>query len=151
MCATKNHDSRGSDTLVTAQAGVVKAVLPCMASVLTAVDPADWPSAVRPFGAVLQRCADPRPKVRRRAQTGLVDVLAALQRSPALPDASAAVLQGGALSTTVQHAFMLCNLCQVGGCDKSHRWSLDVMRHSRLTVTVFDVSPSGHVNDASRS
>ncbi len=88
--------------MVAAQAGVVKAVLPCLASVLTAVDPADWPLAVRPFGTLLQRCADLRHKVRRRAQTGLVDVLAALQRSPALPDASAAVLQGDASSTPLQ-------------------------------------------------
>ena len=87
---------------------MVKAVLPCLASVLTAVNPVDWPSAVRPFAALLQRCADPRPKVRRRAQTGLVDVLAALQRSPALPDASAAVLQGDPWSaTSLLHSFMV--------------------------------------------
>jgi len=92
------------DIVVVMQAGVVKAVLPCLASVLTAVDPADWPSAVRPFGALLQRCADSRPKVRRRAQTGLVDVLASLQRSPALPDASAAVLQGDTRSTCLHMA-----------------------------------------------
>ena len=85
-----------------AQAGVVKAVLPCLASVLTAVDPANWPAAVRPFTALLQHCADPRPKVRRRAQTGLVDVLAALQRSPSLPDASSAVLQGATPSGSAQ-------------------------------------------------
>ena len=96
--------SKRETALHVLQAGVVKAVLPCIASVLTALDPADWPSAVRPFSVLLQHCTDPRPKVRRRAQTGIVDVLAALQRSAALPHASAAILQGDLPSTLLENA-----------------------------------------------
>ena len=94
----------------------MKAVLPCLAAVLTALDPSDWPTAVRPFAALLRHCADPRPKVRRRAQTGLVDVLAALQRSPALPDASAAVLQGDTFSGS------LTDCHKIGALVREVRW-----------------------------
>ena len=76
------------------QAGTLRAALACLGYITAAVNPADWAPALRPFTLLLQYSTDSRPKVRKRAQYGLVDVLAALQGTPALQGASDAVLRG---------------------------------------------------------
>ena len=81
------------------QASVAKAALACLSHVLAAVSPSDWPLASEPMMLLLRSCIDSRPKVRRRAQSGLVEVLAALQRSSAIADASALVAKGKVLHT----------------------------------------------------
>eukprot|EP00887_Chlorella_sp_A99_P003957 scaffold11.g3957.t1 len=74
-------------------AAVLRPALGCLAQVLAAAGVADWPAALRPLNILLSGCLDHRPKVRKRATGGLVDVLAGLQRSPAaLAPASDAVL-----------------------------------------------------------
>ena len=83
------------------QASVIRAALPCLSHVLAALDPADWPSATQPFTLLLRFCIDARPKVRRRAQSGLVDVLAAVQRTVAIDNASALVLKGASTPTSL--------------------------------------------------
>lgn len=81
-------ETRGSD------GALARAVLPCLCQVLAALNPADWPAAARPFALVLDTCLDARPKLRKKAQAGLVDVLACLQTAPvALLPASEAVLK----------------------------------------------------------
>jgi len=85
------------------QASVIRAALPCLSHVLAALDPADWPSATQPFTLLLRFCIDARPKVRRRAQGGLVDVLAAVQRTTAIDNASALVLKGDIPFSTDTH------------------------------------------------
>ena len=56
--------------------------------------PTDWPALSRGFGLVLTTCLDHQPKLRKKAQSGLVDILAALQTMPtALAPASEAVLK----------------------------------------------------------
>ena len=65
-----------------------------MGYVTAAVNPAEWAPALRAFTLLLQYSTDGRPKVRKRAQYSLVDVLAALQATAALPGASDAVLRG---------------------------------------------------------
>lgn len=77
-----------------AKAAVVKAALAGLSQVAAAADPRDWPAAAPAFGLLLSLAMDARPKVRRRAQSGLLEVLAALQGTPALAPASAAVLKG---------------------------------------------------------
>ncbi len=76
------------------QASTLKPVLSCLATVTAAADPREWASAVRPFGLLLGLSLDERPKVRKRAQEGIVDVLAAVQGTPAADLAAASVLRG---------------------------------------------------------
>eukprot|EP00873_Tetraselmis_striata_P019446 jgi/Tetstr1/439710/TSEL_028129.t1 len=74
------------------KAAPLKAYLGCLAQLLAAADPSSWgPLTVRPWGMLLHLATDPRPKVRKRAATGMVEVLAALQRTPALNTASDAL------------------------------------------------------------
>ncbi|KAK9845416.1 hypothetical protein WJX81_006006 [Elliptochloris bilobata] len=75
------------------QAAVVKAALAALSAVAAAADPRDWPAAASAFGLLLRLATDARPKVRRRAQEGAVEALAALQGTPALAPGSAAVLK----------------------------------------------------------
>ncbi|KAG2487102.1 hypothetical protein HYH03_014215 [Edaphochlamys debaryana] len=70
------------------EAATAKAALGCLAAILAAADPAAWLAAVPAFNQMLTFVTDNRPKVRKRAVGGLVEVLAALQRSPALGSAS---------------------------------------------------------------
>ena len=65
-----------------------------MGYITAAVTPTEWAPAIRPFTTLLRYSTDARPKVRKRAQSSLVDVLAALQGTPALQGASDAVLKG---------------------------------------------------------
>lgn len=77
------------------QAQVVKPALACLCTMLAAVSAADWLAAAPPFNSVLGFCVDQRPKVRKTAQAGLVDVLAGMQASQQLlAQASEAVLKG---------------------------------------------------------
>lgn len=76
------------------QAGTLRAALACLGYITAAVRPTEWAPALRPFTLLLQYSTDARPKVRKRAQYSLVDVLAALQGTPALQGASDAVLRG---------------------------------------------------------
>jgi hypothetical protein len=62
-----------------------------------ALDPGNWPAAAGPFTTLVSTCLDPRPKVRKKAAAGLVEVLAALQHTTALPAASAIMLKGALL------------------------------------------------------
>ena len=65
-----------------------------MGYITAAVTPTEWAPALRPYTTLLRYSTDARPKVRKRAQSSLVDVLAALQGTPALQGASEAVLKG---------------------------------------------------------
>ncbi|GFR52360.1 hypothetical protein Agub_g14918 [Astrephomene gubernaculifera] len=76
-----------------AEAATAKAALGCLAQVLAAADPAAWLAAVPAFNQLLTFLTDARPKVRKRASGGLVEVLAGLQRSAALGAASELVLK----------------------------------------------------------
>ena len=87
---------------------VVKATLGALSQVAAAADPRDWPAAAPAFGLLLSLATDVRPKVRRRAQAGLAEALAALQGAPALPPASAAVLKGARLSGRVRAGAHRC-------------------------------------------
>ena len=73
---------------------MLKPAVACLSSMLAAADPNDWPASARPFSLLVGFATSPRPKVRKRAHDGLVQVLAAWQHSPALLQASAAVLAG---------------------------------------------------------
>jgi ribosomal RNA-processing protein 12 len=81
-------EARGEETTV------AKPALACLCQVLAALNPADWPSAALPFATVLTACLDRRPKLRKKAHSGLAEVLAGLQPAPsALAEASDAVLK----------------------------------------------------------
>lgn len=69
-------------------------MLSCLATVTAAVDPREWASAVRPFGLLLGLSLDERPKVRKRAQEGVIGVLAAVQGTSAAEAAGSAVARG---------------------------------------------------------
>ncbi|KAG2424708.1 hypothetical protein HXX76_014284 [Chlamydomonas incerta] len=76
------------------EAAAAKAALGCLAAVLAAADPGSWLAAVPGLNTLLAFVTDGRPKVRKRAVLGLVEVLAGLQRSPgALGPASELVLK----------------------------------------------------------
>lgn len=82
------------------QAGTLRAALACLSYITAAVNPTEWAPALRPFTLLLRYSTDARPKVRKRAQYSLVDVLAALQGTPALQGASDAVLKGELVPAT---------------------------------------------------
>lgn len=110
---------------------MVRAALPCLSHILSALDPADWPAASQPFTVLLRFCIDARPKVRRRAQSGLVDVLAALQRTAAIADASALVVKGAALAS--------CGLLS-GGAQGLGLWASS-LGHGHVYSSVHIVNP----------
>jgi hypothetical protein len=87
------------ETWVVMQAGVLKPAVASLSYLLAAADFSDWPSAARPFGVLLSFATNLRPKVRKRAHDGMVQVLVALQHTQALQPASAAVLQGKLLAS----------------------------------------------------
>ncbi|WIA32410.1 hypothetical protein OEZ86_003236 [Tetradesmus obliquus] len=75
------------------QAAAAKAGLMCLGQVLAAVEPGAWPAAAPGFQLLLSFLTDARPKVRKRAQSSVSEVLAALQGSPAsLAAASEAIV-----------------------------------------------------------
>jgi hypothetical protein len=76
------------------QASVMKPALACLSTVLAAMDANDWPTASLPFSVLLSFSLSPRPKVRKRAHDGLLQVLASVQGTPVMAAASAALLQG---------------------------------------------------------
>ncbi len=94
------------------QANVIKAVITCLGQVTAAVDPTQWPGAVRPFGLLLQLLLDERPKVRKRAQDAAQSVLAALQDTAARQPASDTVLKSmhapASLSMTISVTLLWC-------------------------------------------
>jgi ribosomal RNA-processing protein 12 len=81
------------------QAGIVKAACGCLGTLLAAQEPGAWPSAQPSFQLLLAHLTDSRPKVRKRAQGSVTEVLAALQHQPAVlklaSDAVAAVTRAG--------------------------------------------------------
>ena len=89
------------------QAATLRSALHCLGYITAAVNPTEWAPALRPFTLLLRYSTDARPKVRKRAQYGLVDVLAALQGSPALQGASDAVLNGQSTSTRLLAVLIL--------------------------------------------
>ena len=76
------------------QAATVKAALLCLGRVTSFLNPGEWSSTVRPFGLLLKYAIDTRPKIRRHAQVGLVEVLAAVQGTAAHAPASETILRG---------------------------------------------------------
>ncbi|KAL3148459.1 hypothetical protein ABBQ38_013906 [Trebouxia sp. C0009 RCD-2024] len=98
VCSITRHAVKtkpaGFDKGIPMQAGTLRSALHCLSYITAAVNSAEWAPALRPFTLLLRYSTDARPKVRKRAQYGLVDVLAALQGSPALQGASDAVLEG---------------------------------------------------------
>lgn len=75
------------------EASVMKPALACLSTVLAAMDANDWPTASLPFSVLLSFSLSPRPKVRKRAHDGLLQVLASVQGTPVMAAASAALLQ----------------------------------------------------------
>lgn len=90
------------------QAGTLRPALACLGYVTAAVNPAEWAPALRPFTLLLQYSTDGRPKVRKRAQYSLVDVLAALQGTAALQGASDAVLRGMLVVISFKSVLHIC-------------------------------------------
>eukprot|EP00878_Enallax_costatus_P036532 GHUV01041032.1.p1 GENE.GHUV01041032.1~~GHUV01041032.1.p1 ORF type:complete len:246 (+),score=51.10 GHUV01041032.1:709-1446(+) len=75
------------------QAPACKGALLCLGQVLAAVEPGAWHAAVPGFQLLLSFLTDARPKVRKRAQSSLTDILAALQNTHGtLASASEAVV-----------------------------------------------------------
>ena len=60
---------------------------------MAALDPGNWPLAARPFQVLLAYVLDLRPKVRKRAQSGVQAVFATIQATPAIGAASDTVLK----------------------------------------------------------
>lgn len=65
-------------------ASVSRAALPCLSQALAAMGQGDWPALSRGFAIILTACLDSQPKIRKKAQSGLVDILASLQLMPQL-------------------------------------------------------------------
>lgn len=76
------------------QAPLAKAALQCLSQLLAALDPAAWLQAVPAVNQLLAFAMDARPKVRKRAAQGLVEMMAGLQHSVALASASELVAKG---------------------------------------------------------
>lgn len=90
------HDLTPSQPIVEAShnvAGPLKAALGCLAHILRACDPqSDFAESAPSFALLLKYALDERPKVRKRAAAGVVEVLVALQRSPACSKAAEVVV-----------------------------------------------------------
>ncbi|MEW5303887.1 MAG: hypothetical protein WDW36_006539 [Sanguina aurantia] len=72
-------------------ANVCKAALHCLSPILGGLDPSNWPPALLPFNTLLSFAVDGRPKVRKKAQAGLVEVMAALRGGASHGQASEAI------------------------------------------------------------
>jgi hypothetical protein len=95
------------------QAAHAKAALLCLSQLLAALDPSAWLSAVPAFNQLLAFSMDARPKVRKRAAQGLVEVFAGLQHSPALGQASD-LLAKGAWQILGGYCVPTCDVQSVG-------------------------------------
>lgn len=89
----------------------MKALVACLGEVTAAVDPAQWPGAVRPFGLLLQLLLDERPKVRKRAQDAAQAVLVGLQGTSARQPASEAVLKSALLRACALSLLRMMSCC----------------------------------------
>lgn len=73
---------------------LTRAALPCLIQLTAAMNTQDWPALSRGFNLVVAACLASQPKLRKKAQTGVGDILASLQTMPAaLAPASEAVLK----------------------------------------------------------
>jgi ribosomal RNA-processing protein 12 len=75
-----------------ANAATVKAGLSCVENVLVAADKSNWLALAPSFNLLLHHCLDARPKVRKRAQGCIVEVLTNLHGTHALTTASDSVV-----------------------------------------------------------
>jgi hypothetical protein len=73
---------------------IVKPVLGCLGPVLAAMEPGEWPAAVKSFNLLVRLVLDGRPKVRKAAQSSLLEVLATIQRTPAAASGTDAIHRG---------------------------------------------------------
>mmetsp|Transcript_19672 Transcript_19672/g.54892 ORF Transcript_19672/g.54892 Transcript_19672/m.54892 type:complete len:1497 (+) Transcript_19672:183-4673(+) len=73
------------------QAGAAKVAMQCVTHMLGCMHHDSWLAAAPAFGLLVSFLTDARPKVRKRAQACVVEVLAGLQASPALVPASEAI------------------------------------------------------------
>jgi len=81
------------DSCLCLQAPACKAALQCLGQVLSAVEPGSWHAASVGFQLLLSFNTDARPKIRKRATSSVIDMLAAAQTCPGnLAAASEAVL-----------------------------------------------------------
>lgn len=72
------------DTSTEVYSKIRVAIVPPLAQLLVAVGPEDWVGISRAFAIVLSASFDPKPRVRKKAQTALVDILSSFQSSSAL-------------------------------------------------------------------
>jgi len=66
------------------QTAAVKGAIGCLGTVLAAVDAANWAAAAPAWQLLLSFTTDARPKVRRRAVSACVEILASAQFLPPL-------------------------------------------------------------------
>lgn len=72
-------------------ASTLKAALSCVELLIRAVDTSNFLTVAPAFNSLLRFCLDQRPKVRKRAQLCMTEVLSSLQGKPALETASEVV------------------------------------------------------------
>ncbi|KAG0609787.1 hypothetical protein M758_7G013900 [Ceratodon purpureus] len=72
-------------------ANTVKAALSCVEILIRGVDKSNWLTVAPAFNCLLRFCLDKRPKVRKRAQLCMTEVLSSLQGTHALGTASEVV------------------------------------------------------------
>lgn len=97
--------------------------------VIAAMDPSNWPAAAGPFAAVLRSVTDTRPKIRKRGQQGLGDVLIAIRGTPAAAPAGDALLKG-----EHQHLLLGFSYCSWGSSHTSKK--VLIFLHCSETVSI---------------
>lgn len=81
------------------------AIIPPLAHLLAGTGPEDWVPVSRGFIIILASSFDQRPRVRKKAQSGLVDILSSFQSSSALlSNASDSILKQAQLVLTMPRA-----------------------------------------------
>jgi hypothetical protein len=95
----------GGTTATGGSSKCLRSATSCLCQVLAASDPQDWMPAVPAFNMVLNLSLDKRPKVRRRAQAGIEEVLASLQQQGGGGGPSST---SAALTQASQSIFKMC-------------------------------------------
>ena len=139
---------------IVADAGVLRTVLSCVAAALAALEPPSastddegnaWarPDVSRAFSALLAFAADERPKVRKAAQAGALDVLAihhAATRAASASGSGSSNIAAGAAAPTA--AFLIDTL-RVGGSQRESTRALQVLPFLRAAMPLLPVVELG--------
>jgi len=102
----------GGTTATGGSSKCLRSATSCLCQVLAASDPQDWMPAVPAFNMVLNLSLDKRPKVRRRAQAGIEEVLASLQQQGGGGGPSSTLSSSSSSAALTQASQSIFKMCE---------------------------------------